>query len=207
MAEPQASKVVTASTEDEYVKMRAALSRRDEWIEIDYIMESKTSMALLVFDALQRVASDGLLKYDPNLAYVTFAEPDVLYVKRVVPPPPVLKNVEFSYIPWAHRLADAVQLKGRIRLAVPVAEFNSYYPASEKTTYRKAEARRVRLVLMYVPLVGRLAAAPVGNGTEFFRLDGSKADFKEVQRRTVELEFLLDGPIPVKRRADLFERV
>lgn len=206
--------------EDALVRLEAEFAVADNAINVRYIVVNKTQTPVLVFDALRRLGQDGQLKYDPQMAYVTFEPPTTLALKRVIPDLPKEKDVEMSHMPWAHRAGPDEIVKGEIRLALPAEEYSPYYPAGKKAVFSDAKAMKLKLVVAYVPAGPGLPVMPVKDMPGLFEIGGPKetgeesAATKDVSKavpqpeeRLIQVEMTAPKPVPVRRRTDRFEPV
>lgn len=189
--------------QDQYLRMNTEFEFDSKMITIRYRINSLIREKIAVFDGITRLTAEGYLKWDRFLAYVSFNPPGTLAIKRVIPPLPTLKCVEFAYVPFAH-LVHEREHQGEIRLSVPVYEYNPYYPPPKKPVYFKVTAQVVELVLEYAIVDSDTTLIEIEGLAGLYRVKGPSMHLRQ------KIRTIANAPkpgIPVWQRQDTFERV
>ncbi|GBC93873.1 hypothetical protein HRbin15_02375 [bacterium HR15] len=189
-------------TQDQYLRVEAEFEIGSQLLVVRYRVTPLTHDQIAIFDGLMRVTADGRLKWDPFMAYVSRESQNTLSVKRVIPPLPKLKDVEFAHVPLVHIIHDQVH-RGEIRRPIPVEEYNPYYPPSTKAVYSTVVVQFVALVLEYVIINNNITLLEVEGLPNLYRVRGTNVDLRQI-RLVVKVP---EPGIAVKQRRDMFERV
>lgn len=184
--------------------MDAEFEFSSQTLVVQYQVKSQTKDKLAIFDGITRDTARGP-KWDRFLAYVSFEPPSTLAIKRIIPPLPTLKNVEFAFVPFAHILYEDTHY-GEIRLSVPVVEYNPYYPPSPRSVYSQVMAQFVELVLEYTIINENIGVEEVEGLPNLYRLHRIGSTPISIYQISLNVEAPKPG-VPVKQRRDMFERV
>jgi hypothetical protein len=193
---------VSGEVRDSYISLSAEFAFEARQLMIQYRITPLTHEKIAVFDGLMRFAEDGNLKWDPFMAYVSFEPEDTVAIKRIIPPLPELKDVEFRHVPLAHVVQAQVH-QGEIHLSVPIEEYNPYYPPYTESIYSEAIARHVALILGYKVVNEKVRLIKAHGLPDLYQVWGVEPLYQ------IRLEVAAPEPgIPVRYRIDEpYERV
>jgi hypothetical protein len=187
--------LATSVNEDLEIKTRFLVT--DKKISIDYKAHCLSGHGLLLYDALWKSEANGVPKYYPKIAFISFVA-STLRVERVFPPIPEKKNVEVAYVPWVRIVSPGETINGVVVVDLPAVEFSPYYVSHPK--YKNVESKKLELILGFAPLDGA-ELEPISREMNLWSiLRGSKGGG--------EITVAVDLPwsVAVKERQDLFER-
>jgi hypothetical protein len=189
-----------ATFSDEIASLSGSIEITGNRLHLEYTLTNHSNWPIVALDALHTITPVGIKKYDPQLAFVSFREPDQVVILRVIPGLPKGRNVEEAYVPWARRLDPSQLLKGTVDCTLPLREFNPYFRSVEPSR-KTREATELRFVIEYSAETN-LRAIPIEPLGNVYRIEGTHLTF-----RRMTLRFQLYSKLPVQLLKPPFEPV
>jgi len=117
-------------------------------LEVDYKVTNSTDSVIFLFNVLM---SPGSLEQRAEQPFYTCLRSDgTLVLGKMVPPVPRIKSVELRLIPFATQLGPGATFSEKIRVPIPVEEYNPYFPKLNAEKVEKQRSERAVFVLQYV---------------------------------------------------------
>ncbi|MBV9783022.1 MAG: hypothetical protein JO264_04310, partial [Acidisphaera sp.] len=154
---------------------------------------------IYVFDALPGIdPATRQTRIDANSVTVSLAGDGFVHVLKGLPPPPTDRDVAVRLVPLAAKLPPGQTLKRTLRVPLPFAEINPYFPDLPLRQYEQVDIKGVIIVIEFLrSTLPGLAAAPDRFGATLFRVV-SQDPFAEAQR--VTQSFAAKGLTVLKRK-------
>lgn len=117
---------------------------------LDYVFRNTRSKPVYLFNVLWEFGPKGKsVVAAPQPAYVCWKDGTV-HVAKQIPPLPRTRSVELRRVSFATKVEAGQEFREALRLPLPLAEYNPYFPAKPESKYeaRKATALKFSLQLL-----------------------------------------------------------
>jgi len=79
------------------------------------------------------VNQDGKEVLAEKQVYISLINDSLISFSKRIPPLPVIRTVEFRYLPYATRIEPGKKFEEELILHIPVEEYNPYFPNEESS--------------------------------------------------------------------------
>jgi hypothetical protein len=122
-------------------KLETKISLTDKTLTVEYKVSNTTDKSIYLFNILWDVDNDGKAFIAKEEVYVCLKDNKTLSVSKMIPELPSIQSVEFREIPYVTEVEAGQELSEKITLAVPIDEYNPYFPKMQgsKTEFQTSE--------------------------------------------------------------------
>jgi hypothetical protein len=183
------------------ITMKTSIRVDGSLLVVSYVVANESRADIYVLDVLWAQSGEEQPFTDPKMAYASITDDGLLHLARAVPPVPQSKFVEFTIVPFAHRVPPGDTYSSTFEVPLPVAEYNPYFPERKSNAYETVTASQVKFELTWLSDDGdlRVEDSPIAGA-----LGITHPKLLTVIKSLESEAFDLD--VPVQRRTDKFER-
>lgn len=141
------------------------LQADEKVIRVTYKIRNTTQTPIYLFNVIWDFDKTGNYTIAPQPAYVSLDGRNVLNIGKIINPLPRSKKVEVRIVPFGTKVDAGKEFTETFELAVPVAEYNPYFPREEDSTTEPKKSDKVRFVIDFTRQSDSLVVdqAPIGN--------------------------------------------
>jgi len=180
-------------------KLIVSISSDQSGLEVDYRVKNTTDRPIYLFNViLDMDAVDAVAK---SPFYACLRDDRSLVLGKRIMPVPSMASIEFRDIPYATKIAAGQEFGEKLKLQLPIDEYNPYFPVGPETKTELTPAERVVVEVEFIREIEGLTAkeTKIANAISIWHKDL----FGNIERLT-------SNPSPVSvqvnKRIDKFER-
>lgn len=135
-------------TEKQMPKLDVNYDLSGSEITVEYNVKNTTGKAIYLFNVLPAPGSFDRVADQP--LYCAMRDDGTLAFAKMVPPVPKIRTVEFRQIPFVTRVEAGKAYTEKLRLRVPVNEFNPYFPSTDESETEPVTSERAVFILQFI---------------------------------------------------------
>ena len=170
-------------------------------LEVRYRLRNQRKRALLVFNVLWDEDPAGNVVPSPSPFYACVRDPASLHLAQKILPLPQSKRLEVRIVPFVTRIEPGAIMESSFALALPVEEYNPYFPVSDETTTKLVTTEVLFVTLQFIEELDgmELTEAPIERALHAYHPE-MLAKVEATQSPPLKLQ------LAVRKRLDEFER-
>ncbi|HEX8247108.1 MAG TPA: hypothetical protein VF599_02905 [Pyrinomonadaceae bacterium] len=180
--------------------LQTNISLIDKHLQIEYTVKNTTAKPIYIFNILWETSS-GNYRPLPQSAYVSLKTDGVLHLSKQIPALPKTMKVEVREIPFVTKIEAGKEFTETVKLAVPVEEYNPYFPKESDSTEEAKTAETAVFSLQFIRESAELEIEPAPIKDAFSVWHPNL--FGTVETLSSKPK---DVSVQVKKRTDSFER-
>jgi hypothetical protein len=110
-----------------------SLTKEGKLLRIRYELINELSRNIYIFNVMWDVNQDGKEVLAEKQVYISLINDSLISFSKRIPPLPVIRTVEFRYLPYATRIEPGKKFEEELILHIPVEEYNPYFPNEESS--------------------------------------------------------------------------
>ncbi|HLL99643.1 MAG TPA: hypothetical protein VK400_01195 [Pyrinomonadaceae bacterium] len=188
------------SAEKDLPVLQTNIALIDKHLQVEYRVKNTTAKPIYIFNVLWDTSS-GEYRRAPQGVYVSLKTDGALHLSKQIPALPKTMKVEVREIPFVTKIEAGKEFAETIKLAVPVEEYNPYFPKESDSTEELKNAETAVFSIQFIRESDELVTEPA-----------PIKDALSVRHPNLfgNVETLSSKPgavnVQVKRRTDSFER-
>ncbi|GIV41217.1 MAG: hypothetical protein KatS3mg034_0527 [Vicingaceae bacterium] len=113
--------------------LKFSLHKDGKFLKIQYEVINDTPEDIYIFNVLWDVNHKGKEILAKNQVYISLLHNSILSLSKRIPPLPLSRTVEFTYVPYATKIEPGKKFKEDILLPIPLEENNPYFPRDDSS--------------------------------------------------------------------------
>lgn len=176
------------------------LSIQGSTFQVQYQVKNTRDKPIYLFNALWGWDEKGNYVLPPSPVYVCLKREGFLHLAKRILPLPRGRRVEVRIVPFATKVEVGQEFSETLQLALPIQEYNPYFPPDEQSTYQIMTAEAMVFSLQFVGELEELKvqSAPLP-GALHLQHPKLLSQVETLQSDTLRVQ------VPVKKRLDEFE--
>jgi hypothetical protein len=182
------------------ISFEVAARVQGEQLQVGYRFKNDRQQSVFLFNVLWDTNARGDIVAAPSPVYVSLPQQAILRLSQQVPPLPKGKRVERRIVPFATKVPPGEAASKIYTLALPLQEYNPYFPAEDGAPEELITARELVFTLQFVVRMDGMdiREAPLSGALELFHPQ-LLARVETIQCHPQPLE------VRVRRRLNKFE--
>lgn len=127
-----------------------SLTKEGKLLRIRYELINESSRNIYIFNVTWDVNQDGKEVLAEKQVYISLINDSLLSFSKRIPPLPVIRTVEFRYLPYATRIEPGKKFEEELILHIPVEEYNPYFPNEESSETETKIAESCNFSIDYI---------------------------------------------------------
>ena len=132
------------------INLEVSLSKQDDGLHLEYKLKNTRSRPIYLFNVLWDFDSTGKYTDAPSPAYVSLRQDGDLHLAHQIPPLPKSRRVELKIVPFTTKVEAGQDFSRKIKLALPIREYNPYFVAGQDSQYEARQSDSVIFTLQFV---------------------------------------------------------
>ncbi|HEX8369285.1 MAG TPA: hypothetical protein VF604_12145 [Pyrinomonadaceae bacterium] len=180
--------------------LQTNISLIDNQLQIEYKVKNTTAKPIYIFNVLWETSS-GSYRPLPQDVYAGLKTDGVLHLSKQIPALPKTMKVEVREIPFVTKIEAGKEYGETIKLAVPVEEYNPYFPKESDSSEEVKTAETAVFSIQFIRESEKLEIEPAPIKDAFSVWHPNL--FGNVETLSSKPK---DISVQVKKRTDSFER-
>lgn len=110
-----------------------SLTKEGKLLRIRYELINESSRNIYIFNVMWDVNQEGKEVLAKEQVYVSLVDNSLISFSKRIPPLPLIRTVEFRYLPYATKIEPGKKFEEELILHTPVEEYNPYFPKEDSS--------------------------------------------------------------------------
>lgn len=180
--------------------LETEINLQNDSMQINYRVKNKSDRAIYIFNVLWEWDAKGQYIRAPQAVYASLNGDGTLHLSQQIPPLPKSKRVEVRRIPYVTKIESGEELSEKINVAVPVEEYNPYFPKKDGSAVESKTAKSIIFSIEFISQTDdlKVTATNIENAFSVWHQDLlTKTETLSSKPKLI--------PVKVNKRTDLFE--